>query len=919
MFKKAKSTISIILSIMMIVSCFTIADFSAFAKSYKTVYFNNTVNWDEVYCFMWGKKGAAADWPGEKMEQITQNIWAYSIKNDYTDIIFNNGNAKGDNQTADLTLPGDEYIFDGATKEWSIYKKEPTISSSIISGCQFQNTLNITLYSYLSTSAYYTINDSERVDFTNTAQITIGDDTATPKKYTIKVYSENELGTCEETFVYEKIKTTTNTVESTAVPYFAEPNSLYAHAEANSSNTQAWQEWEALYGPDAVAGTYYFILPPTADDNQVELYNSFSNSVIINGVEIKPNTSAIVNYTIGERTTALVENSSTSKYVEFYKSDSEVTLYINDTTGVYTDSKGNTVTTDFYSFLSADKENSVKGSQITILDDKGFTDTTLKKIKGRGNTTWKTTNKKPFNITFNSKTDIGGIADKKFSLLSNPKDGTLLRNRIMYDLADEVGANYASDSRSVDLYINGAYRGAYQITQKVELGKNSLVSLKNETDELTENFNFLLEIDIWNYKGDLYFDSDRGLKVVCKSPDLDVPELQDDQLNFIKSKYQQLEDALYSGNMTDLEQICDVDSLARAYLLQEFSKNCDGGMTSCYFAYVAKDGKFVADPIWDCDSTLGNVSCTRQNATNTAEHKGWAIRTAQYDDTTMTNILGQGFNVSGTTSNNETFEDVVKRLWNDDFIPAISVLKGKAIANGTRLKSVEEYRNIAPNSSSINYIMWDYEWFPYYETLNGNYTKDLNGQINYMYDWILAREKWMTSNINGVIDIPDNNYYLTGIGFGGWGATNYQLTQADDGKYTINVTLQKNIEYIFKIFDGNGKNYFTADINDEITAKYISLEGIHENATITPSEDMDVTFIFNGESFVIRLAETKYEIGDINLDGTIDVRDVTELQLFLADSITLTDEQRALADVNNDGNISINDVTEIQRITAGLV
>lgn len=919
MFKKAKSTISIILSIMMIVSCFTIADFSAFAKSYKTVYFNNTVNWDEVYCFMWGKKGASADWPGEKMEQITQNIWAYSIKNDYTDIIFNNGNAKGDNQTADLTLPGDEYIFDGATKEWSIYKKEPTISSSIISGCQFQNTLNITLYSYLSTSAYYTINDSERVDFTNTAQITIGDDTATPKEYTIKVYSENELGTCEETFVYEKIKTTTNTVESTAVPYFAEPNSLYAHAEANSSNTQAWQEWEALYGPDAVAGTYYFILPPTADDNQVELYNSFSNSVIINGVEIKPNTSAIVNYTIGERTTALVENSSTSKYVEFYKSDSEVTLYINDTTGVYTDSKGNTVTTDFYSFLSADKENSVKGSQITILDDKGFTDTTLKKIKGRGNTTWKTTNKKPFNITFNSKTDIGGIADKKFSLLSNPKDGTLLRNRIMYDLADEVGANYASDSRSVDLYINGAYRGAYQITQKVELGKNSLVSLKNETDELTENFNFLLEIDIWNYKGDLYFDSDRGLKVVCKSPDLDVPELQDDQLNFIKSKYQQLEDALYSGNMTDLEQICDVDSLARAYLLQEFSKNCDGGMTSCYFAYVAKDGKFVADPIWDCDSTLGNVSCTRQNATNTAEHKGWAIRTAQYDDTTMTNILGQGFNVSGTTSNNETFEDVVKRLWNDDFIPAISVLKGKAIANGTRLKSVEEYRNIAPNSSSINYIMWDYEWFPYYETLNGNYTKDLNGQINYMYDWILAREKWMTSNINGVIDIPDNNYYLTGIGFGGWGATNYQLTQADDGKYTINVTLQKNIEYIFKIFDGNGKNYFTADINDEITAKYISLEGIHENATITPSEDMDVTFIFNGESFVIRLAETKYKIGDINLDGTIDVRDVTELQLFLADSITLTDEQRALADVNNDGNISINDVTEIQRITAGLV
>ena len=182
----------------------------------------------------------------------------------------------------------------------------------------------------------------------------------------------------------------------------------------------------------------------------------------------------------------------------------------------------------------------------------------------------------------------------------------------MYDFANEVGSRYSSDSRSIDLYINGVYKGAYQITQKVELGKNSLVSLKDESDTLTENFNFLIEVDIWNYAGDVYFESNRGIHVVCKSPDLDgydgVDEMLNAQYNFIKGKYQQLEDALYSGNMSDLEAICNVDSLARAYLLQEFSKNCDGGMTSCYFTYVANDGKFIADPIWDCDSTLGNVN-----------------------------------------------------------------------------------------------------------------------------------------------------------------------------------------------------------------------------------------------------------------------------------------------------------------------
>lgn len=920
MLKKAKSAVSIVLAVMMVISCFAFADFSVSAEEYKTVYFNNNEGWDEVYCFIWNNTGSNAKWPGEKMELIGDNVWSYTVKTDATNIIFGNGGSGEGNQTEDLVLPGDGYIYDSASKEWSVYSNTPKISSNIVSGCEFKGTLNVIISASSGEASYYTVNDSERVDFTDKAEFTLGDDTDSPKEYTIKVYSENSLGNSEKTFVYKKINTTTNTVESTAVPYFAESDSLYAHAQSNSESTQAWQEWESLWGPNSSVGIRYFFLPPTASDSEVELYNSFDNSVIINGVEIKPHTSAIVSYTIGERTTALVENSSTSAYVEFYKSDSEVSLYINDTTGVYTDSNGNTVETDFYSFITANKENAVNGAQCTIIDDSGINDTTLKKIKGRGNSTWRDSNKKPFNINFDSKTSIGGISSKKFSLLANAKDGTLLRNRVMYDFADEVGSLYSPDSRSVDLYINGVYKGAYQITQKVELGKNSLVSLKDESDVLTENFNFLIEVDIWNYAGDVYFESDRGIHVVCKSPDLEgydgIDEMLNAQYNFIKSKYQQLEDALYSGNMSDLEAICDVDSLARAYLLQEFSKNCDGGMTSCFFTYVAADGKFIADPIWDCDSGLGNVNCTRQNATNTAYTEGWAIKTAQYDKTKMTNILGQGFSVEGTTANGETFEEVVKRLWNDDFIPAIAVLKGESSAKGTRLKSVEEYRNISPNSSYLNYYMWKYQWFPYFESLGGSYSSDLDGQINYMYDWLVKREKWMTSTINNIIEVPEDNYYLTGVGFGGWGAKKYMLTKADDGSYTIDVTLLKDTEYTFKIFNEDGTKYFTADLSDETTAKYLSYESAHNNATITPSEDLDVTIIFNGSSFILRLIENK--LGDVNLDGSVNVADATEIQKHLASLVVLTDKQIALADIDGDGYVSILDATKIQRISAGL-
>lgn len=312
------------------------------------------------------------------MDNIGTNVWSYTIKNDAVNIIFGNGGYGEGNQTDDLVLPGDGYIYDAAAKEWSFYRSAPKISSNIVSGCEFKDTLNIKISSPSGESSYYTINDSERVNFTDTAEFTLGSDTDSPKEYTINVYSENSLGNTEKTFVYKKIITTANTVESTAVPYFAESGSLYAHAQSNSENTQAWQEWESLWGTNSSVGVRYFFLPPTASDSEVELYNSFDNSVIINGVEIKPNTSAIVSYTIGERTTALVENSSTSAYVEFYKSDSEVSLYINDTTGVYTDSKGNTVETDFFSFLTANKQNAVSGAQCTIIDDSGINDTTLK-------------------------------------------------------------------------------------------------------------------------------------------------------------------------------------------------------------------------------------------------------------------------------------------------------------------------------------------------------------------------------------------------------------------------------------------------------------------------------------------------------------------------------------------------------------
>lgn len=42
----------------------------------------------------------------------------------------------------------------------------------------------------------------------------------------------------------------------------------------------------------------------------------------------------------------------------------------------------------------------------------------------------------------------------------------MIRNVLMYDLANETGLDYSPESRFVDLYANGEYLGTYQLTQR---------------------------------------------------------------------------------------------------------------------------------------------------------------------------------------------------------------------------------------------------------------------------------------------------------------------------------------------------------------------------------------------------------------------------------------------------------------------
>ena len=94
------------------------------------------------------------------------------------------------------------------------------------------------------------------------------------------------------------------------------------------------------------------------------------------------------------------------------------------------------------------------------------------KMRGRGNWTWNQ-QKKPYQLTLEKKTDLLGMGKaKNYLLLANVMDASLLRDQVLYDLADDMGLEYTPDIEPVDVFIDGEYKGSYSLSEKVEVGES---------------------------------------------------------------------------------------------------------------------------------------------------------------------------------------------------------------------------------------------------------------------------------------------------------------------------------------------------------------------------------------------------------------------------------------------------------------
>lgn len=227
-------------------------------------------------------------------------------------------------------------------------------------------------------------------------------------------------------------------------------------------------------------------------------------------------------------------------------------------------------------------------------------------IRGRGNSTWDMP-KKPYNINLTKEEALFGMTThRKWVLLANYADKTLLRTDFALGLGREVFTDlgWTSDLRSVELVLNGKYQGVYQLVEKIEIAENRLdITVKG--DGATD---FLLERDHREKDEEYKFTTEKGLRLSWEKTVKDVATSNTPRIIAIQERVQEIENLLFSyTDIAELENDIDLPSFIDWYLINELTKNVDAQQYSSIFLYQKND-KLYMGPLWDFDLSSGNAN-----------------------------------------------------------------------------------------------------------------------------------------------------------------------------------------------------------------------------------------------------------------------------------------------------------------------
>ena len=436
--------------------------------------------------------------------------------------------------------------------------------------------------------------------------------------------------------------------------------------------------------------------------------------------------------------------------------------------------------------IHADKSHEESGL-IEIVDEFGITvyDDVLDTIKGRGNSTWNMA-KKPYNIKLDSKADLFGMGkSKKWSLIANHSDLSLLRNAVVYSVgAAFVG--YTPKFEPVDLYINNDYQGSYLLTTRVEAADNRVeienlddanedanpdvdfdtlprggmygtcagliegskkwIEIPNNPDDISGGY--LMELEIANRYADEIsgFVSNDGQPVIFKSAEYATKA----EIDYISAFYQDFEDAVISADGKNSKgvsytEIADIDSFVEFYLINEWASNQDCGLTSTYMYKPQGKDKLYAGPLWDFDICFGNNDSGRYGCDYTNPKEFTVCFGRQFKNTFWG---GQDVDMVPTLFNylcrKEEFVQAAKAKWDSELVHVINQFNNFGF---------DAYVAKIEGSAVMNAIYWDIFGTSDIDEIKEAYAKE----VKTVKDFSVARTEFLTANL-GKVQVQEEQY-----------------------------------------------------------------------------------------------------------------------------------------------------------------
>lgn len=346
------------------------------------------------------------------------------------------------------------------------------------------------------------------------------------------------------------------------------------------------------------------------------------------------------------------------------------------------------------------------------------------KMRGRGNLTW-AVDKKSYQIRLEKKLDLLGMGKaKKWVLLANAMDYSLLRNEVFLDLAREIGMDYTPEIEPIDLFINGEYRGSYALCSKIQIS-NTRVAINENRDYLYR----------WGMEG-----QDYSFPLSSNTIKNDVNKIAGLEDTDDESKVepagviaQRVLSAIENVDSDAYLSEIDLTSWAQYYWVQEFAKNTDATLRSVYTYWIDSEQKMYMGPVWDLDRTAGAVEPIDK------EHDylwpdGWSVK---YEDWFQ------------ALFRHAEFVDEVNRLYFEG---------GVKEAFDRACEGLPEKIERVWLSAAMNEILWD----PFAEggvqynvqIVNTMGENTYNAQTEWLSKWISMRKDFLASEMEKYNGIP---------------------------------------------------------------------------------------------------------------------------------------------------------------------